>query len=283
MDEELAKIRTTLECSQVLSREDLAHRLATWQSMGLPDAATDGITFELSSVDWNRPVFGEITRLEPAESKVAHIHNRELDQNVVFDPEFLIFGPKGDNQTFALAGLPPWINSVDRYGKHNILPFTKTDLLGKLFQGMARLRQADFLAIPRSCIPDRINLSDDACWLLFCTHPLREAENTLSPKPRPFLTYYAFPQMIDGDTTHPLSDEGADPKEVHEFLVGVEEYARGGALSGMSDQTQLQEARNAGTMVQKWVESVTRFGATAFLEKEKWFVPIPVALVAIAD
>ena len=45
---------------------------------------------------------------------------------------------------------------------------------------MARLKSADFLSLPAAVIGDDLLPGTKARWLLFCTHPLREAENTLT-------------------------------------------------------------------------------------------------------
>jgi len=192
-----------------------------------------------------------------------------------------VFGPKEKDSSFRLAGIPPWINTATRHDRHCIIPYTNADLLGKLLQGIARLRGADFLTIPRSCFGDSVQLSEDACWLLFCTHPLREAETIQPPKPRPFLTYYAFPKLVEGVTPIPFDDEGADATAVHKFLRCAEKHALAGEFCDVDDHRQIETAQKVGTMLQVWIESVTQFGAASFLEERKYFVPIPVALVRI--
>jgi hypothetical protein len=281
MDEELTNIRTTLQCAQVLSRDDLAARLEIWQKMGLPDAAVEGIKFRFDSVTWNRPVFEAVSRMESTVSKIARIEDGDTEQELVFDPEFLVFGPKESGSRPKLAGIPPWKNIPTRHDRHCVTPYTKGDLLGKLFQGIARLRRSDFLSISRERLGDGLRFAEEARWLLFCTHPLREAENTQTPKVRPFLTFYAFPDLIDGAAPVPLDDEGAEAAEVHRFICHVEQLACEGVLSGVDDVKQIAAAQKAGIMLQSWIESVTQFGAASFLEKEKYFVPIPVALVSI--
>ena len=281
MDKELAGITATLQESQVLSREDLAKRLADWKSLGLPDTEIDGIKFQFDSVTWDRPIFGEVSHMESTESKIARIEDDEIKQELVFDPEFLVFGPNENGSRFKLAGIPPWINKANRHDKHGIIPYTKADLLGKLLQGIARLRKADFLPLPRECLGNGLHLAADARWLLFCTHPLREAENIQPPKLRPFLTYYAFTELVAGVAPTPLDDEGADAAEVHKFLCCAEQYALTGALSGLEDGSKIESAKKAGAMLQRWIESVTQFGAASFLDQQKYFVPIPVALVSI--
>ncbi len=292
MDEELANIRTELECTQVLSRDDLAKRLDVWQRLGLPGAAVGGIKFEFCSRTWDRPVFGEVARMESTQSKIALIEDKETKtketktkQELIFDPEFFVFGPKEPGSQLRLAGIPPWINKNTRLDRPCIIPYNKADLLGTLLQGVARLGQADFLSIPRDILGNDLHLAEGTRWLLFCTHPLREAENIQPPrpKPRPFLTYYAFAELIDGVVLTPLCDEGADAVEVNKFINRVEEYAVTGRFDDLDDATLIDSAKKAGSLLQLWIESVTRFGAASFLDKEEYFVPIPVALVSIVD
>ena len=99
----------------------------------------------------------------------------------------------------------------------------------------------------------------------------------------PFLTYYAFSELVDGIQPAPLGDGGADAAAVHEFLCRVEQHALTGALSGLDDDSRIESAQKAGLMLQAWIESVTRFGAASFLEQDKYFVPMPVALMSIVN
>ena len=283
MDHELAEIRTTLQCAQVLSRSDLADRLLVWQSMGLPDGAVSGIKFRFDSVTWDRPVFGVISHLEETQSMIARIEDEDTKQKqeLVFDPEFFVFGPKDSVSDIKLAGIPPWINMTSRHDRPQVIPYDKTDLLGKLFQGIARLRGADFLSISVGCLGSDIQLATDARWLLFCTHPLREAENVQVPKPRPFLTYYTFAEFIDGVIPAPLDEEGADAAAVHDLICRLEKIAINGTLDGLDDIAQIESSKKAGKHLQLWIESITRFGAESFLDEQKYFVPIPVALIRL--
>jgi superfamily II DNA or RNA helicase len=281
MDHELAAIRANLEPAQVLSREDLAKRLANWSKIGLPGSATD-IKFEFDEVQWNRPVFDTVSRLEPATAKTAFVESERIRQLLVFDPEFLLFGPKLSGARPRLAGLPPWINKPNHHGKYGIVPSGTSDLLGKLFQGMARLKSADFLALPAAAIRDLLPGSE-ARWLLFCTHPLREAENVLAAKVRPYLTYYAFGELTDGAAVVPMNPEGADADEVHKFLERAETHALADKCVDFQDALLPQAAKQAGLILQEWVRSATQFGAASFLEEPKYFVPIPVCLVSVVS
>jgi Helicase conserved C-terminal domain len=283
MDNELAHIRANLKPAQVLSREDLAKRLSNWSKIGLPESEA-GITFKFDEVSWNRPVFDSVTRLEPATATTARVEYEGIKQVLVFDPEFLLFGPKPPGERPRLAGLAPWISKPDRHGKYRIEPYRTSDLLGKLFHGMARLKSADFLSLPAAVIGDLLP-SSEAHWVLFCTHPLREAENVLAPKVRPFLTYYVFGELTAGATAAPMNPEGADADDVHTFLERAEAHALArncaDAMRVGQDTSRTQAAQRAGLILHEWVRSVTQFGAASFLEEPKYFVPIPVCLVSV--
>jgi len=280
MDHELAAIRANLKPAQVLSREDLAKRLSNWSKIGLPEAAMS-VKLKFDEVVWSRPVFEMVSRLEPAAATTARVESEGKRQVLVFDPEFLLFGPKLAGERPRLAGLPPWINKPDRYGKHTIVPSRESDLLGKLFHGMARLKSADYLSLPAFVIGEDLLPGTETRWLLFCTHPLREAENVLPTVVRPYLTYYAFGELSESTSAVPNNLEGADADNVHKFLERAEAYALAGNCEDSQDITCTQAAQRAGLILRNWVISVTQFGASAFLEEPKYFVPIPVCLVSV--
>ncbi len=121
----------------------------------------------------------------------------------------------------------------------------------------------------------------EARWVLFCTHPLREAENTLPAKSRPFLTYYAFTELTENELPIPINAEGSEAEDVHEFLDRAEQHALTGALAGLVNRDDVERSRKVGNMLKSWVESQIRFGAASFLEEAKYFLPIPVALVRV--
>ena len=144
------------------------------------------------------------------------------------------------------------------------------------------LVKADFLSVPRSFLAGIGGITSEIRWMLFCTHPLREAENTLPTQARPYLTYYAFPDLSAGAPAVPVDPEGADADDVHRFLTAAESHALAEGCSG-ADGEKVEEAKQVGKLLRDWVESVTKFGAASFTEAEKYFVPIPVALVIILE
>ena len=282
MDHELADIRANLEPAQVLSREDLAKRLSNWKEIGLPETAAD-VTYKFDEVSWSRPIFEEVSRLETVKATTAEIMSEEITQVLVFDPEFLLFGPKPTGRRPRLAGLSPWVNKSDRHGKHSIVPSHGADLLGRLFQSMARLKSADFLTLPSGVIGEDLLFSTETRWLLLCTHPLREAENVLPPMIRPYLTYYAFEKLWESTSAVPINPEGADADEVHKFLERAEAHALAGNCEDFQDASRIEEAKQAGLILQNWIKKTTHFGSAAFLEEPKYFVPIPVCLVRVVE
>lgn len=287
MTKELDDIRTELKHAQVLSRGDLALRLDAWKRMGPPGQATRGVKFEFDTVSWERPVFSDVSRREATTSKVARFEGKgdgkQLKEQLVFDPEFLIFGPTEKGQPFKLAGIPPWVKKVSRHEKSQIEPYDQGNLIGRLLHNVARLSRADFLAIRRPWLDNVTSMPPAAArWLLFCTHPLREAENTLPAKSRPLLTYYAFAELTD-ELPCPLDAEGADGEAVHAFIRQSEVLALQGLLDGVNDPVAIAASREAGTRLRAWLESVTKFGAASFLEAAKYFVPVPVALIQVTE
>ena len=279
MDRELAGIRANLAPAQVLSRDDLAKRLSNWQEIGLPECIETKFQFN-NKVTWQRPVFDTVSRQEPDEATTVTIEFEGIKQVLAFDPEFLLFGPKFAGARPRLAGLTPWINKPNRHSKHGIAPSQSTDLVGKLFQEIARHMSADFLSLPAAVVGGGLP-EHEVRWLLFCTHPLRESENVLSPKVRPYLTYYAFGELSEGTAAVPMNPEGADANDVHTLLERAETHAVAGNCEESEDTSYVLAAKRAGSVLHDWVTSVTQFGAASFLEEPKYFVPIPVCLVRV--
>lgn len=282
MDKHLAEIQAKIEPAQVLSRMDLAERLQRWKKIGLPQSGLGELQYDFEAIAWQKPVFEATSRFEVAISPTAKITDKETEQTFVFDPEFFVFGPKTKSKRPKLAGLPPWLNKEGRFGKQTIQPYNKSDLLGQLFHRFARLNSADFLTLSRSSLSDT-EIPTNACWLLFCTHPLRDVENVLPTGTRPYLTYYTFTEVTPGITPVPLVDEGADADEVHKVIDSAELFALSGLCLDETPSEILQSCKDASRSIRTWVESVTKFGRESFLDDEKFFIPIPVALVRITD
>lgn len=279
MDDNLRQIRTSLEAVHVLSRTDLAERLDRWRRIGLPESTE--VAFDLERVPWQRPVFGEVTRAEPATAMVGVLRPRDKadkrHEDVAFDAEFLLFGPGA--RDLHLAGLRPWSNEATRHGVHKIGPWSDEDFLGRLLSDLARSKRGDFMVTGHAKLVAADARLAAARWLLFCTHPLRERENVLPTRRRPYLTYYAFSEAFLRSPIHP---DGAGAAEVHRVLNVLEEQILSGENLEPSPE-QVAHATQVGQRLGQWVSGVARFGAAAFMEEERYFVPIPVALVMLLD
>ena len=287
MDQELQKIKTELNASQVLSREDLEKRLRMWKKIGLPDRAVGGVTFEFAQINWDRPIFGDNVKMLNTTSSAASVTDTTVQPNVirslVFDPEYLLFGRMANQPAYKLAGLAPWKKYDNYHGRPCVVPHEEGDVLGKVIQQVARLGDADFLCVPRTALAN-IKLPHDAQWLLFCTHPLRESETIPNPRQKPFLTFYPFANIAnvhEGVVPQCLNDDGAPATQVHELLCALETHAINMGCDGVADQNLIDEARSAGKVLQRWVEDKMRYGRIDFTAELEYFVPIPVALVRL--
>ncbi|MEG4205063.1 hypothetical protein QUA20_14155 [Microcoleus sp. Pol7_A1] len=115
-------------------------------------------------------------------------------------------------------------------------------------------------------------------YLLFATHPLRELEKNKSSDSAKYLTYYTFTT----DFSQPVNPDGASAIEVHDMITFLEAQIVQGVVSLSSEVIEL--AKSAGRDISKWVQDSFSMGGDDFLDEESsYFVPIPVALVAIVD
>jgi hypothetical protein len=284
MDRELQTIRKTLEPAQALSRLDLEERLKKWKKIGVPG---NDIKIGFNTINWQRPNFDNVNQPIPMQSTIANLSINQVQQPIAFDPEFLLFGPRPQNNNRPhLAGIAPWLKNQDRHNIQKIKPYRNDDLLGIFLQKMVRLKQADFMTIPADLIANKQPEFNNAKWLLFCTHPLREAENMLPQKLRPYLTFYAFGELDDGIPAEPINPEGANAEEVNIFINMAEELAisENGCKDwddGDQDQELIQSAKKAGLILNQWIENKTKFGDAALGQLPQYFIPVPVCLVSI--
>ena len=273
MEEQLNAIAVKMTRTAVLDRDALAERLRTWEKIGLPDSE---IHVKVSTVDWERPVFAERVRLEKSSSAVARVERGRVKKSVVFDPEFQVFGPESD---YELAGLRPWAKSENR-DRIQIRPDTEVDLLGDLLSEIVRLPAADLASLGADAIRTAAPRFAGARWLLFCTHPLREAETEwLDPtRERPYLTFYAFGE--DGQTAAP--SEWADAEEVRAVIKALERELVERRQPRLSTE-ELAAARATSERLGSWLQEHTHFFMQSFLAEPKRFVPMPVALLLVRD
>ncbi|MFP4122928.1 hypothetical protein [Coleofasciculus sp.] len=266
MEVKLGELQTQLSQQWVISREELAKRLETWMELGLSmiDQKHE-LTF--STKEWSRPVFrNEGTVMEPAQAKIAVIQDRKF----TFDPEFKVFGREKDN--ILLAGLYPW-HQKEWEGVIKHRPLHKSDPIGRLACSLARQGRADFTTISANRLYPKFSSLRDARYLLFVTHPLREVENHASASTDSYLTVYAF----SCDLSQPINPQGASAKEVYQMISLLEEDALRPNSQSLTVNV-LESAKDAGQELARWLEQSRKLGG---LTKKSYFLPIPVALVAV--
>ncbi|PSB44762.1 hypothetical protein C7B67_22235 [filamentous cyanobacterium Phorm 6] len=281
METELRKLNEQLKPIEVLDRDKLRKRLKTWYDLEVTqyDPYQHKLAFEAK--EWQRPVFGEEkTEMESAVSEVLVIKqkNKKKDRKFNFDPEFALFSqeksPKG------LAGLLPWhLKESEGTEQHQPLRVPgddPIDPIGNLTQSLARQRQADFMAVSAQKLCEHFPNLKGCSYLLFATHPLRELEKNKSSDSAKYLTYYTF----TNDFSQPVNPDGASAIEVHDMITFLEEQIVQGVVSLSSEVIEL--AKSAGRDISQWVQDSFSMGGDDFLDEESsYFVPIPVALVAI--
>jgi superfamily II DNA/RNA helicase len=179
METELRKLNEELEPQWVLDRDKLLKRLKTWHDLGVTqyDFYKHKLAFE--SREWQRPVFGEEkTEMESAVSEVLAIQQKHTKKRFNFDPEFGLFSQ--EKNLNGLAGLMPWYIKESEGGMKQHSPLLRgTDPIGTLTQSLARLKQADFIAVSVQKLCEHFPNLKDCSYLLFATHPLRELEKRL--------------------------------------------------------------------------------------------------------
>lgn len=278
METELRKLNEQLEPQWVLDRDKLLKRLKIWHDLGVTqyDFYRHKLAFE--SKEWQRPVFGEEkTEMESAVSEVLAItHFKNKKDRFNFDPEFSLFSQ--EKNLNGLAGLLPWYIQETEGGIKQHRPLVGHDPIGTLTQSLARLNQADFIAVSAQELYEHFPNLKDCTYLLFATHPLGELEKKSSSNSAKYLTYYTFAT----DLTQPIHSNGASAIEVHEMITFLEEQVIQG-LATLSPDV-IDQAKSAGKQIAEWVQNSFSLGGDDFLEEESnYFVPIPVALVAIVD
>ena len=278
METELRKLNEQLEPQWALDRDKLLKRLKTWHDLGVTqyDSYKHKLAFEAK--EWQRPVFGEEkTEMEPAVSEVLVIQHKNRKNRFNFDPEFALFSQEKNLK--GLAGLLPWHMKEIEGGTQKHQPLLGNyDPMGSLTQSLARQRQADFMAVSAQKLCEHFPNFKGYSYLLFATHPLRELEKNKSSDSAKYLTYYIFTT----DFSQPVNPDGASAIEVHDMITFLEEQVVQGLASSSSEVIEM--AKSAGQDISKWVQDSFSMGGDDFLDEESsYFVPIPVALVAIVD
>jgi hypothetical protein len=279
MKEVFERLNAKLELDSVLNRKDLSKRLKIWHDLGVTkyDPYKHKLAFETK--EWQRPVFGEDkTEMKPALSEVLEITYKNKKERFNFDPEFSLFSQ--EKKLNQLAGLKPWCTTVNPHNdvkQHQ--PLLGIDPIGGLTQSLARQKQADFMAIPAQKLYEHFPNLNGCSYLMFATHPLSELEKNRSSDSAKYLTYYTF----GSDLANPLDNNGASADDVHKMITFLEEQVIQGLVTPSSDA--IDQAKSAGKQISEWVQNCFSLGGgDDFLEEESsYFVPVPVALIAIVD
>lgn len=273
MDSDLRSLHKQIEAESALDRGALQQRLQRWERIGL--LSDDELKIKFDEVNWERPVFRDVTRLEPARAVKATLRGKDQrPREVIFDPEFKVFGP-GTN-SLPLAGLRPWtLRRDDRAAK--IVPDESVDPLGAQVRRVARMRCADFAILPRSALLEALPELSGAHYLLFATHPMREGESIERSRSAPYLTFYAFSHGSDS----PLQPAGASAMQTHRVLQLLEsQIDGGGSLPALAPKLR-QDSLDASQRLASWLTITTQLGEGTLLEEDSYFLPIPVGLIAV--
>lgn len=278
METELRKLNEQLKPIEVLDRDKLLKRLKTWHNLQVTQYDTYKHKLVFESKEWQRPVFGEEkTEMKSAVSEVLAIqHFKNKKDRFNFDPEFALFSQ--EKNINGLAGLLPWLPKESEGGTKQHRPLLGHDPIGTLTESLARQRQADFMAVSAQKLCEHFPNLKGCSYLLFATHPLRELEKNKSSDSAKYLTYYTFTT----DFSQPVNPDGASAIEVHDMITLLEEQIVQGVVSLSPEEIAL--AKSAGRDISQWVQNSFSMGGDDFFDEESsYFVPIPVALVAIVD
>ncbi|MCL1469009.1 DEAD/DEAH box helicase [Argonema galeatum] len=278
METELRKLNEQLAPQWALDRDKLLKRLKTWHKLEVTQYDTYKHKLAFEAKEWQRPVFGEEkTEMESAVSDVLAItHFKNKKDRFNFDPEFGLFSQ--EKNINGLAGLLPWYTDESEGGTKQHRPLLGNDPIGTLTQSLARQRQADFMAVSAQKLGEQFPNLKGCSYLLFATHPLRELEKNKSSDSAKYLSYYIFTT----DLSQPVNPDGASAIDVHKMITFLEEQVVQGLASSSSEVIEM--AKSAGQDISKWVQGSFSMGGDDFLDEESsYFVPIPVALVAIVD
>ncbi|MCL1494222.1 MAG: DEAD/DEAH box helicase [Pseudanabaena sp. Salubria-1] len=281
MKDVFSDLNAKLKLDSVLDRDDLLKRLKVWHDLGVTqyDSYKHKLAFETK--EWQRPVFGEEkTEMESAVSDIMAItHSKNRKTRFNFDPEFALFSQ--EKNLNGLAGLMPWcvgerhIQENDQVIRQH-QPLRESDPIGNLAQSLARQKQADFIAVSAQKLYESFPNLNGCSYLMFATHPLRELEKNRSSDSAKYLTYYTFVT----DLSQPENPNGASANDVHKMITFLEEQAVQGGVSPSSEV--IAHAKLAGRQVSEWVQNSFSLGGDEFLDEESsYFVPVPVALIAI--
>lgn len=273
MEEQLSTLQKKIEPKWAIDRSKLAERLECWQRLGLPESSDFKLKF--STVKWNKPIFGETATIEKSEAKISSIDGgQKSPKKVTFDPEFKLFGAT-EADKYSLAGLRPWTKREERSGILKHRPDVKMDIIGGLTCSLARQRYADFTAISASLLHSKFPSLREARYLLFATHPLREAEKCLAEENSSYLTFYVFTEELDT----PLNPESASAEEVFQLISLLEQDPNRPMC--LENASLIKKAKEPAKKIAEWLKKQRKLGGK--LTQKDYFLPIPVALVVVLE
>ncbi|NJL19603.1 MAG: DEAD/DEAH box helicase [Leptolyngbyaceae cyanobacterium SM1_3_5] len=281
MNDNLGKLQKDLIAKAVIDRAMLAQRLEYWVKLGLPLRDQAEFKLNFNTVEWQRPIFAvnQATTSETAQAVVATIKRKDENwkaNKITFDPEFNLFG--GGSDTYSLAGLRPWVKD-ERRGKDGDVwkhrPLKRADSIGDLACSLARQRQADFTIVSGNSLFKAIPSLVGSRYLLFATHPMLEVEENFGDSGLSYLTFYAFGDSLSS----PIQPNGYSADCVNQVIQLLEKEAVQNNVD-VVDHSLLEEAREAGKEISEWL---SQSRVLPRLGQQKYFLPIPVALVAITQ
>jgi superfamily II DNA or RNA helicase len=275
MEQQLDTLQKKIEPKWTIDRSKLAERLECWHKLGLPESCNFKLKFNM--VKWDKPIFGDTATVEKSEAKIASIDDGQNLKKVTFDPEFKLFGATAADK-YSLAGLRPWTRKPRVYTgiwKHR--PDDGVDVIGTLTCSLARQRYADFTAISASLLHSKFPLLREARYLLFATHPLREAEKCLAEAEEnsSYLTFYVFTEELDT----PLNPEGASAEDVYQLISLLEQDKE--RPIHLENKALVEKAKEPAKKIAEWLKNQRKLGGK--LTQKDYFLPIPVALVMVLD
>jgi superfamily II DNA or RNA helicase len=271
MEDKLKQTQKELKDIWVIDRDNFASRLEQWVRLGIPPYIQEklNINIQFDKIAWKRPVFKDVASMEEALAKVAIIKTGRINKKITFDPEFKVFGQVAA-EPYSLAGLIPWTKREQNDGT-KLRPVSQIDPIGELASCLARQRQADFTIISSDKFYENFPDLKESIYLLFATHPIRELELDSSEREFCYLTFYSF----NKDFNEPIKPKGASAKEVYRLISLLE--ADVAKLPFNKDLT--EKAKQAGYKIGDWLKKTRKTGG-GFI-KESYFLPIPVALIAV--
>ncbi len=270
MEQQLDTLQKRIEPKWAIDRSKLAERLECWHKLGLPESSNFKLTF--NKVKWDKPMFGDTATIEKSEAKIASIDGGKKSIKVTFDPEFKLFGAT-EADKYSLAGLRPWTTKEDRQGILKHRPDVEMDVIGSLACSLARQCRADFTTVSANSLHNKFPSLQGVRYLLFATHPLREAEKHLVEENSSYLTFYAFTEEL----TAPINPKGASAEDVYK-LVSLLEQDQSRPMH-LENQALIKKAKTPAQEISKWLKKERKLGGK--LTQKDYFLPIPVALVMV--